>query len=97
MRLETSTAIFIYPIEGGAGRQQPYAVRWFAAENYRQMPLRVRKRLRPGGYTIEARIPTSAVVGFKSIPGAVWNMRLTYQNVNEIYQTQWEGVVTLQP
>jgi len=46
---------------------------------------------------IEARIPTKAVVGFKRIPGAVWNMQLTYQNVNEIYRTHWEGVVTLRP
>jgi len=95
--LDAPTAIFIFPIGGGADRQQPYAARWSAAEGYRQLPLRVRKRLRPGGYTIEARIPVRSMAGFKGIPGAAWNMKLTYQNVNEMYRTHWEGVVTLRP
>ena len=96
-RSDAPIAIFIYPMGGGADRQQPYAAQWSASEGYRQLPLRVKKRLRPGGYTIEARIPTKAVGRIKGIPGAVWHMKLMYQNVNEIYQTYWESVVTLQP
>jgi len=92
-----TAAMIISPIGGGADKQQPYATRWLAAAGYRQIALQVKKRLNPGGYTIEARIPARAVAGLTMRSGTAWNMKLTYQNVNEIYQTHWEGVVTLQP
>ena len=92
-----TTAIFISPSGGGADGQQPYVTRWLAAQGYRQITLRVKKRLRSGGFTIEARIPVNAIASFQTIHGAAWKIKLTYQNVNEIYQTQWEGIVTLRP
>jgi hypothetical protein len=92
-----TAAIFISPIGGGPDGQQPYITRWLVAEGYRQIALRVKKRLRPGGYTLEARIPIRTLAGFQAIPRASWKMKLVYQNVNEIYQTQWEGIVTLRP
>lgn len=96
-RADYTAAIFISPIGGGTDKQQPYAARWLAAEGYRQIALQVKTRRKPEGYTIEARIPVRAVWGLKVRPGEAWKMKLTYQNVHEIYQTHWEGVVTLQP
>jgi hypothetical protein len=37
----------------------------------------------------------TAIGGFKGKSGALWKITLTYQNVNEIYRTDWEGFVTL--
>ena len=74
-------AVFISPIGGGTDKQQPYATRWLAAEGYRQIALQVKKRRKPEGYTIEARIPVRAVGGLKVRPGGAWKMKLTYQNV----------------
>jgi hypothetical protein len=48
-----------------------------------------------GGYTIEARIPATAIRGFQGKTGASWHIKLIYPNVNEIYQTSWEGIMTL--
>jgi len=97
IRSDYTSAFFIYPIGEGADQQQPYAAQWAAPGSHRQIPLQVAKRLRPGGYTIEARIPAAAVAGFEESPGAAWNIKLMYQNVNEIYQTKWDGIVTLLP
>jgi hypothetical protein len=45
---------------------------------------------------VEARIPAdTAVRGFKGKAGALWDIKLTYQNVDGIYRTHWEGLVTL--
>jgi hypothetical protein len=92
---ESSSALFIYPHGGGSDGQQPYASRRDGSQGNRQIAIRVMKRLRPGGYTIEARVPATAVWGFKGKVGTSWHIKLLYQNVNEIYLTQWEGVVTL--
>jgi hypothetical protein len=37
----------------------------------------------------------TAIGGFKGKSGALCKITLTYQNVNEIYRTDWEGFVTL--
>ena len=92
-----TSSFFLYPIGKGADGQQPYATRWDGLEGHRQIPLQIAKRLRLGGYTIEACIPTAAIEGFQGIAGTSWHVTLTYQNVNEIYLTRWEGLVTLQP
>jgi hypothetical protein len=89
--LDSSLAIFIYPQVGGFDKEQPYASRRDGPQGDRQLAIRVRKWLRPRGYTIEARIPAIAIRGFKGKGGASWNITLIYQTVNEIYQTHWEG------
>jgi hypothetical protein len=86
----SSPALFIYP-------SQPHAIRWYGLEGYRPMPLRVATRRSSRGFTIEARIPGTAVWGFKGRAGASWRIKLRYQNVQEIYQTTWQGIVTLRP
>ena len=91
------SAVFISPVGGGPDHQQPYAVHRYAPGRYRPIHLQVAKRLRPGGYTIEARIPTAIFEGFEEMPGTSWQVKLQYQNVNEIYQTSWEAIVTLAP
>ncbi|HSX77104.1 MAG TPA: hypothetical protein VLQ80_00835, partial [Candidatus Saccharimonadia bacterium] len=45
----------------------------------------------------EARIPGTALCGFTGKLGAAWRLTLRYQNVMEIYQTMWQGIVTLRP
>jgi hypothetical protein len=87
---------FIYPHGGGADGQQPYAVRRSGPKGAQELAMRINRRLRPGGYTLEARIPATAIGGFTGKAGAVWKIELTYQNVNEIYRTKWEGLVKLQ-
>jgi len=96
-RSDYTAAIFISPVGAGADGQQPYATRWRVAEGYDQVTLPVQKRLRPGGYTLEARIPIRELAGLQAVPGTSWKIKLMYQNVNEIYQMQWEGIVTLRP
>jgi hypothetical protein len=91
------TTILLYPIGGGADRQQPLAVRKDGPRRYHALALHAVKRLRPGAYTLEARIPTEAVADFSEMSGSTWHLELWYQNVEEIYQTSWEGIVTLEP
>jgi agarase len=94
-RTDSSAAIFIYPQGGGSDGQQPYASRQYGPQGGREVPIRVKRQLRPGGYTVEARIPATALGGFKGKAGTLWKIKLTYQNVNELYRTYWEGFVRL--
>ena len=57
--------------------------------------MRIKRRLRPGGYTFEACIPAPAIGDFPGEIGALWELKLTYQNVNEIYRTNWDGLARL--
>jgi hypothetical protein len=94
-RATDPSTIFVYPHGGGADGQQPYAVRRHGREAAQELAMRINRRFRPGGYTLEARIPATAIGGLTSKPGSLWKMKLTYQNVNEIYRTNWEGLVRL--
>jgi hypothetical protein len=94
-RTDASSTICIYPQGGGADGQQPYASRRYGPQGGQEIAIQVKRRLRPGGYTVEARIPATEVWGFKGQAGALWKIKLIYQNVNEIYRTDWEGLVTL--
>jgi hypothetical protein len=94
-RTNASATIFIYPQGGGEDGQEPYAVRRSGTEGDQELAIRVKKRLKPGGYSVEARIPTTDIWGFKEKTEAPWHIKLSYQNVNEVYQTHWEGLVTL--
>ena len=96
--LERSSALFLmYPLGTGAGGQQPYVAQWEGARGLQPVATQVAKRLRPGGYTIEARIPVTAMKGVKGGAGTVWNIKLRYQNVEEISQAHWEGVARFRP
>jgi hypothetical protein len=57
--------------------------------------MQINRRLRPGGYTLEARIPATTIGGLTGKPGALMKIKLTYQNVHEVYWTNWEGLVKL--
>lgn len=94
---DAAPVLFIYPREDGHEPRQPSAARWTELEGYQPIPLRVVQRRNPGGFTIEARIPGTALWGFTGKPGASWQITLRYQNVTEIYQTTWQGIVTLRP
>jgi hypothetical protein len=89
------STIFIYPHRGGADGQRPYAAHCYGSQGAQELALRINRRLRPGGYTIEARIPAAAISGFTGKSGTLWKIKVTYQNVNEVYQTNWEGLVRL--
>lgn len=82
----------ILPMGRGADRQQPYAVPWGGSYDG---PLNapVFKKTKPGGYVLEASIPTSVINGFPGKPGTEWKVSINYQNVNEIYETIWRGTV----
>jgi hypothetical protein len=90
-----SSTIFIYPHGEGADGQQPYAARGYDPQEVQELTMRINRRLRPGGYTLEARIPATAIDGFTGKPETLWKIKVTYQNVNEVYQTNWEGLVRL--
>jgi hypothetical protein len=94
-RTDPSSAIFIYPYGGGATGQQPYAVRRSGPQGDQELAIRLQRRFRPGGYTVEARLPITAILGFNGNAGASWHIKLIYHNVNGIYQTYWDGLVTL--
>jgi hypothetical protein len=96
-RADDVTTIIIYPIGGGPDQQQPYAVRRDGPKRYLPIPLQIAKGLRPGGYTIEARIPSSVVEGFSEVPGAAWQVTLQYQDVRAIYRASWQAIVTPEP
>jgi hypothetical protein len=94
-RTDSSSTIFIYPQGGGPDGHQPYAVRQYDPQGEQALAIQIKRQLRPGGYTVETRIPVTAVRGFKGKAGALWNIKLVYQNVNEIYRTHWGGVVAV--
>jgi hypothetical protein len=87
--------IFIYPKGGGTDGQQPYAVQGYGPQSVQELSMRIKRRLRPGGYTLEACIPATAIRDFTRKVGPLWTLKLAYQNVNEIYRTNWEGLVRL--
>jgi Carbohydrate family 9 binding domain-like len=89
--MDSASTIVIYPQGGGTDGQQPYAVRRYGPQPDQELAIRVKKQLKPGGYTLEARIPTTAIHGFKRRNGALWKITLVYQNVNEIYRAHWES------
>jgi hypothetical protein len=90
-----ASTIFIYPRGGGAGGQQPYAMRRLGPQEIQELAMRINRRFKPGGYTIEARIPAAAIRGFRGKPGSLWKIKLSYQNVDQIYRTHWQGLVRL--
>ena len=92
-----ATMFVIYPIGAGPDQHQPYAVRGYEPRGYQLFPLQAVKRLSAGGYTIEARIPATALKGFSDTPGPSWQLQLWYRNVGEVYQSGWKGIVTLEP
>jgi hypothetical protein len=94
-RTNASTTIRIYPQGGGADGQGPFAMRRSGLQGDQVLAIRVKKQLKPGGYSVEARIPVTGVWDFKGKAEARWHIKLSYQNVNEVYQTHWEGLVTL--
>jgi hypothetical protein len=94
---DAAPVLFIYPRADGHDPHQPSAARWTKSDGYRPIPLRVVQRRSPSGFTIEARIPGTALWGFTGKPGASWRITLRYQNVTEISQTTWQGIVTLRP
>jgi hypothetical protein len=94
---DAAPVLFIYPHEGGRDQRQPSAVRWSGSDGYQAMRLRMVLRRSPKGFTIEARIPGTAVWGIQGKPGASWRIAVRYQNVAEIYHTMWQGIVTLRP
>ena len=94
---DTAPVLFIYPRVDGHDPRQPSAARWTRSGGYRPISLRVVQRRSPSGFTLEARIPGTALWGFTQKPGASWRITLRYQNVMDIYQTAWQGIVTLQP
>lgn len=94
---DVAPVLFIYPRADGPDTRQPSTARWTRSDGYRPIPLRVVQRRSTGGFTLEARIPGAALWGFTGKPGASWRVTLRYQNVTEIYQTSWQGIVTLQP
>jgi hypothetical protein len=90
-----SSTIFLYPHGGGADGQQPYAARGYDPPGVQELAMRINRQIKPGGYTLEARIPATAIRAFTGKPGALWKIQLAYQNVNEICRTNWEGLVRL--
>jgi hypothetical protein len=94
-RMDSTSTLFIYPQGGGADGQQPHASLRYGPHGDQDLAVRVKRQLKPGGYTLEARIPTTAIRGFNRKTGALWKISLVYQNVNEIYRTYWEGLMTL--
>jgi hypothetical protein len=90
-----SPTIFIYPYGGGADGQEPYAAQHYSPQRAQEIAMQINRRLRPGGYTLEARIPATAIGGLTGKPGALMKIKLTYQNVHEVYWTNWEGLVKL--
>jgi hypothetical protein len=92
-----ATLILIYPIGAGPDERQPHAVQWDGSRHHRVLPLQAVRRPRPGGYTIEACIPATALQGFSDLPERSWQLQLWYRNVGEIQQSGWEGIITLEP
>jgi hypothetical protein len=95
-RTAASSTIFIYPQGGGSDGQQPYAAQGYGPHAMQELSIRIRRQFRPGGYTIEARIPVTTIRGFKGKAGGRWNIKLAYQNVNEIYRTNRQLFMVLQ-
>ena len=93
---DSHTTIVIYPTGGGA-EQQPYAAVVTRPQQLQPLPLSIARQSRSNGYAIEVRIPATALPGFQPAPDTSWHLTIEYQNVAGIYQTRWEGIVTLVP
>ncbi len=91
---EKSLFIHLIPTGDGPAASEPYGYSWdsFKDDNV----IRVVRRDGRGGYTLEAAIPAETLPGFGSFPGTVWSVDLNYRNVNEIYETRWNGEMVLE-
>jgi hypothetical protein len=88
---------FLFSTGGGPDLRQPYAAREEGPRQLQPLAIEVAKRPRAGGYTLEARLPATAIAPRHDPPQpSRWHITLTYQNVNEISQAKWEGIVTLE-
>ena len=90
------SVFYLFPTGGGPDLRQPYAARQEAPRQLRPLAIELAMRPKVGGYTIEARIPTSAMGELQgTLRPSTWHVTLMYQNVNEISQAHWQGIVTL--
>lgn len=85
-------SLSLYPGGGPAGAQ-PSAVRWDGFGKSKAIPSVVAKRVKEGGFSMEAKIPWSSLEDFKPSPASSWMLTIGYQNTNEIYLASWRGVV----
>ncbi len=83
-----STALYLYPLGGGADRKAPVAGFWGGASP--GAGTRIARRDVPGGYTLEARFPLAAFAGWKSGTLTPWTWMLNYRDDSGIYETWWE-------
>jgi agarase len=88
---------YLFPTGGGLDLRQPYAARQEAPRRLRPLAIELATRPKEGGYTIEARLPAAAMGELETTQRpATWHVSLTYQNVDEISQAHWQGIVTLE-
>jgi len=88
-----SIFIHLHPTGDGDEGKEAYGHSWGGFKD--DAVIMVVRRDKPGGYFIEAEIPTESLPGFGSEPGTVWGVDLNYRNINEIYETRWGGEIVL--
>jgi agarase len=88
-----STTFRLYPAGGGEDGNQPRVAGWGGYLETNELPAKVVRKDKPGGFTLEARIPFAGLHGLPPQPASPWKVHLSYQNVNEIYTTDWQGTV----
>ena len=83
----------VYPTGEGIDGNQPYAASWWGSGN--DEPVRVVKKLKVGGYIMEAVFPPIAVPGMPLYQGAKMKVSFGYRDVSGVYETHWAGEVVL--
>jgi hypothetical protein len=86
-------SLFLCPLGGGPGQSEPLAVRWRGPGQPIVIPAVVATRVRAGGLGIEARIPWDLLDDLPPRNSCSWRLKIGYQNVNEICQAHWNGIV----
>jgi len=88
---------YVYPTGGGMEGNEPYAGEWCDFDGFKPVRTKVSRRLKAGGYTIEAAIPLEGGTDMSINLGMNCRLKIVYQNANEIYRTIVRNKIVFRP
>ena len=88
---------YVYPTGGGMDGKEPYVGEWRDLVGFQPLRAKVSRRLKTGGYTIEAAVPLKIGADMPLNLGLNCKLKMVYQNVNEIYRTIVRSKIVFRP
>ncbi|MGA7878876.1 MAG: sugar-binding protein, partial [Desulfoferrobacter sp.] len=94
---ENYALFYVYPTGGGMDGKEPYVGGWRDFDGFQPVRAKVSRRLKAGGYTIEAAIPLKVGTDMSINLAMNCRLKMVYQNANEIYRTIVRSKIVFRP